>query len=555
MYVLWFNKPMDIEEPMNVTSKIPDEVIALMLVRNHYFGTPPYCNLTIPNEYRPARLASKKFDLWPGRNVSEAAYLMYNPHIPNNSPSSNNPAERMQDHINASKYQLNRDLPPTPSVGKDIVDTQLQSGHTAESHGHLYQGTPAGRGFYVGQTETAPVTVTSPLPSLIAQHGGREDQSLGSRIQSDAPSVTRAGSDNDSRNPTPADPATQSEYICHGFNCKAADGVQTISTITTGSFVENGIGPMAYVTGGWRDNFRRPDRIAQVPDDLRERLPLARIDPATIVHHFPLTISLSEKDIRRWQLAGSALRDELASSTTRPSDSKTTPFLSFENQADTIRSAYFTTRALLVGWHGPIIEELYSALWGTPSFSGRYIPFLQGLYYRYRELSDLDPGPGTAVTMLPGLLYGGLHLPLWNYKFPSHVEGLLWRLSAIVLILVPAIAAALFIAHAVYQKGLWSKVSNQEKPAMMAGGYPRIYISSDDRRTEYPQRWSEKLAASVKRSLLLGMWLLVSISLVMIGCLYIFSRVFIIVESFISLRHVPVGVYEEVGWSKYIPHL
>ncbi len=38
------------------------------------------------------------------------------------------------------------------------------------------------------------------------------------------------------------------------------------------------------------------------------------------------------------------------------------------------------------------------------------------------------------------------------------------------------------------------------------------------------------------------------------GVLYVFSRVFIIVESFISLRHVPVGVHTGVGWSKYIPH-
>ena len=38
--------------------------------------------------------------------------------------------------------------------------------------------------------------------------------------------------------------------------------------------------------------------------------------------------------------------------------------------------------------------------------------------------------------------------------------------------------------------------------------------------------------------------------------LYAFSRVFIVVESFISLRHVPIGVYEGgLGWSKYIPHL
>ena len=38
--------------------------------------------------------------------------------------------------------------------------------------------------------------------------------------------------------------------------------------------------------------------------------------------------------------------------------------------------------------------------------------------------------------------------------------------------------------------------------------------------------------------------------------LYIFARIFIVVESFISLRHVPIGVYEGgLGWSKYIPHL
>lgn len=37
--------------------------------------------------------------------------------------------------------------------------------------------------------------------------------------------------------------------------------------------------------------------------------------------------------------------------------------------------------------------------------------------------------------------------------------------------------------------------------------------------------------------------------------LYPFGRVFIVVESFISLRHVPVGVYEGVGWAQYIPHL
>lgn len=36
---------------------------------------------------------------------------------------------------------------------------------------------------------------------------------------------------------------------------------------------------------------------------------------------------------------------------------------------------------------------------------------------------------------------------------------------------------------------------------------------------------------------------------------YLPSRIFIIIESFISLRHVPVDVYADLSWTKYIPHL
>lgn len=37
--------------------------------------------------------------------------------------------------------------------------------------------------------------------------------------------------------------------------------------------------------------------------------------------------------------------------------------------------------------------------------------------------------------------------------------------------------------------------------------------------------------------------------------LYLFARVYIIVEAFASLRHVSVGVYEQVTWAQYLPHL
>ena len=37
--------------------------------------------------------------------------------------------------------------------------------------------------------------------------------------------------------------------------------------------------------------------------------------------------------------------------------------------------------------------------------------------------------------------------------------------------------------------------------------------------------------------------------------LFILSRIYIIFETFISLRHVQLGVYQTVQWTDYIPHL
>ena len=33
------------------------------------------------------------------------------------------------------------------------------------------------------------------------------------------------------------------------------------------------------------------------------------------------------------------------------------------------------------------------------------------------------------------------------------------------------------------------------------------------------------------------------------------ARIFLVVESFVSLRHVPIGVYASVPWSDWLPHI
>ena len=50
----------------------------------------------------------------------------------------------------------------------------------------------------------------------------------------------------------------------------------------------------------------------------------------------------------------------------------------------------------------------------------------------------------------------------------------------------------------------------------------------------------------------LGFLTLVMASVIL---LYVSARVFITVESFISIRKLPLGVYVTVNWANYFPHL
>jgi len=105
------------------------------------------------------------------------------------------------------------------------------------------------------------------------------------------------------------------------------------------------------------------------------------------------------------------------------------------------------------------------------------------------------------------LIYGGVHLAAWNFNFPSKVEEVLWKVSCLDLIGMAGLVALLWFA-----------------------------IAEDD------DAWLDSSNVSGR------------VLLVVNATMYIFSRVFIVVEAFLSLRRVPVGVYAVIPWSNLIPH-
>jgi hypothetical protein len=152
-------------------------------------------------------------------------------------------------------------------------------------------------------------------------------------------------------------------------------------------------------------------------------------------------------------------------------------------------------------------------------------------------------GPFSSHTFLPPLaiaistaLYGGLHAASWHSFFPTEVEKWFWRVSSIVIA-----ASGLTFAYGMVSYRLYSNITlyDYEHPAKrVAGalGWVMDLLSLD--------------GSDFKVWTVFGG--IVHLSL---GTCCVISRLYLVVESFISLRKVPVEVYQTPDWTQWIPHL
>lgn len=180
--------------------------------------------------------------------------------------------------------------------------------------------------------------------------------------------------------------------------------------------------------------------------------------------------------------------------------------------------------------------------------------------------------------------YAGIHRALWNYNFPTRIEGLLWKiacrtlyvpiviyLGGIQIVGVGAPAVTLFFnwLNPRFRKLVRRSTSQKDQ-----------HVRTEDSETTDGSDRSTRLGFVLKKTRAFGNFVIGYLSLLfffvvvapictplffltVVICLaflcgiplYMFARLYIIVEAIISLRRVPVGVYEQVSWSQYIPHL
>ena len=121
------------------------------------------------------------------------------------------------------------------------------------------------------------------------------------------------------------------------------------------------------------------------------------------------------------------------------------------------------------------------------------------------------------------MFYGAAHATAWNFLFPTSTERLLWRIACVDTIAGVISLLAVFSVVVFYHEHglkLLKKSFLTREPGIISILYRVVII---------------------------------------IGLLnfpfFLASRLYIIIETFISLRHVQLGVYQTVDWTNYIPHL
>jgi hypothetical protein len=126
------------------------------------------------------------------------------------------------------------------------------------------------------------------------------------------------------------------------------------------------------------------------------------------------------------------------------------------------------------------------------------------------------PNTGEAVPLavfgIFGAIFGGIHLIGWNFTYPTLVERTLWRVSALLITVIPT------------------------------------YIILTEKMLRYlsnTTRWGRNHGFVLFLGCI-GVFLLI---------IYIFARFSLIVQSVVSLRRQPASAFYPVDWVTYFPHL
>jgi hypothetical protein len=126
------------------------------------------------------------------------------------------------------------------------------------------------------------------------------------------------------------------------------------------------------------------------------------------------------------------------------------------------------------------------------------------MFYSGKLIRDSMERHATLAASAIATLFGAIHCIAWFFKFESHTEKWLWRISSLTITSIPPV---LFVGF---------RFDTHIQPGVQAIGFPFALL---------------------------------------VGILYILARMLLLVLPFVSLRSLPLGAYQTVRWTTFIPHI
>ncbi len=147
----------------------------------------------------------------------------------------------------------------------------------------------------------------------------------------------------------------------------------------------------------------------------------------------------------------------------------------------------------------------------------------------------IGASPDSILLFIVILAYCCLHFIAWNFTFPTRIESILWRVACITIIGTSFILLACETYQDGHRLGRWDRWYVKLFPKK-SGGLQRMNTMEKRRREqEFIPLWEVIIMSPVTM-------------------MYTLARVYIVVEVFVSLRSLPVGAFDSVQWSDFIPH-
>lgn len=137
-----------------------------------------------------------------------------------------------------------------------------------------------------------------------------------------------------------------------------------------------------------------------------------------------------------------------------------------------------------------------------------------------------------ALTLV-GFVYGGLHLAAWDYTFPTNAEQTLWKIASVLT------AGSVLGFFSTIIVGFWGR------------WVWKFWRQTDKKGGPEIVKWLLKLGEVLSAIFILIFC--VGFCLAFIPC--ILARLYLLIESFIAMRKLPVGSYDVVYWSRFLPQL